>query len=179
MNGFGGRGTEKYEKGGKAWKLSKVNLEGFSRPRVIKSGAAKRAISRMFMLFTDFASTLVIFASQSRQRPSMEDSRTCLKRKSRSCADTSDSILLGVCSPVLNHLLLYGRADALIESRKIHLIRQYEKFIAAKGESLAQTHQRFNCLPIDLKTYDVVYSNSQVISKFMEALPEYWENYTM
>ncbi|KAJ9560205.1 hypothetical protein OSB04_005365 [Centaurea solstitialis] len=70
-------------------------------------------------------------------------------------------------------------ADALIESRKIHLIRQYEKFIAAKGETLAQTHQRFNCLLIDLKTYGIVYSNSQVITKFMEAFPDYWETYTM
>ncbi|KAJ9557485.1 hypothetical protein OSB04_012099 [Centaurea solstitialis] len=73
----------------------------------------------------------------------------------------------------------YEGADALVESRKIHLIRQYEKFIAAKGETLAQTHQRFNGLLIDLKTYDVTYSNSQVIIKFMEALPEYWEKYTM
>ncbi|KAJ9546862.1 hypothetical protein OSB04_019405 [Centaurea solstitialis] len=40
-------------------------------------------------------------------------------------------------------------------------IKQYEKFIAAKGETLAQTHQRVNCLLIDLKTYDATYSNSQ------------------
>ncbi|KAJ9560541.1 hypothetical protein OSB04_005701 [Centaurea solstitialis] len=73
----------------------------------------------------------------------------------------------------------YEGADALMESRKIHLIRQYEKFIATKGETLAQTHQRFNCLLIDLKTYGIVYSNSQVITKFMEALPEYRETYTM
>ncbi|KAJ9546718.1 hypothetical protein OSB04_019261 [Centaurea solstitialis] len=73
----------------------------------------------------------------------------------------------------------YEGADALIESKKIHLIRQYEKFIATKGETLAQTHQKFNCLLIDLKTYGIVYSNSQVITKFMEAPPEYWETYTM
>ncbi|KAJ9538908.1 hypothetical protein OSB04_031641 [Centaurea solstitialis] len=73
----------------------------------------------------------------------------------------------------------YEGADALIESKKIHLIRQYEKFIATKGETLAQTHQRFNSLLIDLKTYGIVYSNSQVITKFMETLPEYWETYTM
>src|SRR5581483_10627954 len=73
----------------------------------------------------------------------------------------------------------YEGADALIESRKIHHIRHYEKFIAAKGETLSQTHQRFNCLLIDLKTYDVTYSNSQVITKFMEALPKHWENYAM
>ncbi|KAJ9547650.1 hypothetical protein OSB04_020193 [Centaurea solstitialis] len=75
--------------------------------------------------------------------------------------------------------LQYEGADALMESRKIHLIRQYEKFITVKGETLSQTHQRFNCLLIDLKTYDVSYSNSQVITKLMEALPDHWENYTM
>ncbi|KAJ9566440.1 hypothetical protein OSB04_002406 [Centaurea solstitialis] len=62
---------------------------------------------------------------------------------------------------------------------KIHLIRQYEKFIAVIGETLSQTHQRFNCLLIDLKTYDVTYSKSQVVTKFIEALSEYWETYTM
>ncbi|KAJ9561689.1 hypothetical protein OSB04_006849 [Centaurea solstitialis] len=76
-------------------------------------------------------------------------------------------------------ILQYEGIDALMESRKIHLIRQYEKFIAVKDETLSQTHQRFNCLLIDLKTYDVSYSNSQVITKFMEALPDHWENYTM
>ena len=38
--------------------------------------------------------------------------------------------------------LQYEGAEALIESKKIHLIRQYEKFIATKGETLSQTHQR-------------------------------------
>ncbi|KAJ9541877.1 hypothetical protein OSB04_028383 [Centaurea solstitialis] len=71
------------KKGGKAWKLSKVNSEASSRPQVFKSRAAKRATTRRFMFFTDFASTLEIFAPRSRQEPSMEDSRTCLKRKSR------------------------------------------------------------------------------------------------
>ncbi|KAJ9546947.1 hypothetical protein OSB04_019490 [Centaurea solstitialis] len=42
--------------------MSKVNLEASSRPRVFKSHAAKRATSRRFMLFTDFTSTLEIFA---------------------------------------------------------------------------------------------------------------------
>ncbi|KAJ9539029.1 hypothetical protein OSB04_031762 [Centaurea solstitialis] len=59
----------------------------------------------------------------------------------------------------------YEGADALTESRKIHLIRQYEKFIAAKGETLAQTHQRFNCLLIDLKTYDVTFLLTQTFLK--------------
>ena len=65
------------------------------------------------------------------------------------------------------------------ESRKINLVRQYEMFISTKGETLSQVHQRFNCLLIDLKTVGTVYSNSEVITKFMDALPESWSNYTM
>ena len=48
--GFGGLGTEKYEKGEKAWKLDKLNSESISRPLVIKFGVAKCVISRMFTL---------------------------------------------------------------------------------------------------------------------------------
>ncbi|KAJ9541342.1 hypothetical protein OSB04_027848 [Centaurea solstitialis] len=65
------------KKAEKTWKLDKVNSESFSRPRSFKLGAAKRANSRMFMLFTDFASIMKILAPRSRQRPSTEDSKTC------------------------------------------------------------------------------------------------------
>ncbi|KAJ9541731.1 hypothetical protein OSB04_028237 [Centaurea solstitialis] len=58
------------------------------------------------------------------------------------------------------------------------VFHSYESFIHQKDETLSQTHQRFNCLLIDLKTIGTVYSNSEVITKFMEALPEYWETYT-
>ena len=73
----------------------------------------------------------------------------------------------------------YEGTDSVIESRKINLVRQYEMFISTKGETLSQVHQRFNCLLIDLKTVGIVYSNSEVVTKFMEALPESWSNYTM
>ncbi|KAJ9541629.1 hypothetical protein OSB04_028135 [Centaurea solstitialis] len=66
----------------------------------------------------------------------------------------------------------------LMESRKIFLVRQYESFIHQKDETLSQLHQRFNCLLIDLKTIGTTYSNSEVVTKFMEALPEHWEIYT-
>ncbi|KAJ9557030.1 hypothetical protein OSB04_011644 [Centaurea solstitialis] len=81
--GTPGLGTEKYEKRRKSVEIEQSNAEASSRPRVFKSRAAKRATSRRFMLFTDFASTPGIFAPRSRQKPSMEDSRTCLKRKAR------------------------------------------------------------------------------------------------
>ena len=40
-------------------------------------------------------------------------------------------------------------------------------------------HQRFNWLLIDLKTVGTIYTNSEVVTKFMEALPESWSNLTM
>ncbi|KAJ9544864.1 hypothetical protein OSB04_024571 [Centaurea solstitialis] len=72
----------------------------------------------------------------------------------------------------------YEDTAVLMESRKIFLVRQYECFIHQKDETLSQTHQRFNCLLIDLKTIGTIYSNSEVITKFMDALPEHWEIYT-
>ena len=73
----------------------------------------------------------------------------------------------------------YEGTSALLESRKIRLVRQYEKFICMKGETLSQVHQRFNCLLIDLKTIGTIYPNSEVVTKFMESLPKSWETYTM
>ncbi|KAJ9544522.1 hypothetical protein OSB04_024229 [Centaurea solstitialis] len=72
----------------------------------------------------------------------------------------------------------YEGTAVLMESRKIFLVRQYESFIHQKDETLSQLHQRFNCLLIDLKTIGTTYSNSEVVTKFLEALPEHWEIYT-
>ncbi|KAJ9547205.1 hypothetical protein OSB04_019748 [Centaurea solstitialis] len=72
----------------------------------------------------------------------------------------------------------YEGTAVLMESRKIFLVRQYESFIHQKDETLSELHQRFNCLLIDLKTIGTTYSNSEVVTKFMEALPEHWEIYT-
>ncbi|KAJ9566852.1 hypothetical protein OSB04_002818 [Centaurea solstitialis] len=72
----------------------------------------------------------------------------------------------------------YEGTAVLMESRKIFLVRQYESFIHQKDETLSQLHQKFNCLLIDLKTIGTTYSNSEVVTKFMEALPEHWEIYT-
>ncbi|KAJ9544330.1 hypothetical protein OSB04_024037 [Centaurea solstitialis] len=52
------------------------------------------------------------------------------------------------------------------------------ELVPGKRETTEKTHQRFNCFLIDLKTIGTVYANSRVITKFMEALPEYWETYT-
>ncbi|KAJ9546608.1 hypothetical protein OSB04_019151 [Centaurea solstitialis] len=72
----------------------------------------------------------------------------------------------------------YEGTAVLMESRKIFLVREYESFIHQKDETLSQLHQRFNCLLIDLKTIGTTYPNSEVVTKFMEALPEHWEIYT-
>ncbi|KAJ9558388.1 LOW QUALITY PROTEIN: hypothetical protein OSB04_013002 [Centaurea solstitialis] len=72
----------------------------------------------------------------------------------------------------------YEGTAVLMESRKVFLVRQYESFFHQKDETLSQIHQRFNCLLIDLKTIGTIYPNSEVVTKFMEALPEHWEIYT-
>ncbi|KAJ9542321.1 hypothetical protein OSB04_028827 [Centaurea solstitialis] len=72
----------------------------------------------------------------------------------------------------------YEGTVVLMESIKIFLVRKYESFIHQKDETLSQIHQRFNCLLIDLKTIGTIYPNSEVVTKFMEALPEHWETYT-
>ncbi|KAJ9565935.1 hypothetical protein OSB04_001901 [Centaurea solstitialis] len=72
----------------------------------------------------------------------------------------------------------YEGTAVLMESRKIFLVRQYESFIHQKDEILSQIHQRFNCLLIDLKIIGTIYPNSEVVTKFMEALPKHWEIYT-
>ncbi|KAJ9567219.1 hypothetical protein OSB04_003185 [Centaurea solstitialis] len=64
------------------------------------------------------------------------------------------------------------------DRRLVSIDTKYESFIHLDDETLSQTHQRFNCLLIDLKTIGTVYSNSEVITKFMESLLEYWETYT-
>ncbi|KAI3729105.1 hypothetical protein L6452_17754 [Arctium lappa] len=73
----------------------------------------------------------------------------------------------------------YEGTTEIQETRKINLVRQYESFIAGKNESLSDVHQRFNCLIIDLRTVGRTYSNSEVLTKFLECLPESWDSYSM
>ncbi|KAI3707057.1 hypothetical protein L6452_25245 [Arctium lappa] len=73
----------------------------------------------------------------------------------------------------------YEGTTEIQETRKINLVRQYESFIAGKNESLSDVHQRFNCLIIDLRTIGRTYSNSEVLKKFLECLPESWDSYSI
>ncbi|KAJ9541694.1 hypothetical protein OSB04_028200 [Centaurea solstitialis] len=106
------------------------------------------------------------------------------KARSLIAMSLPDDIFHSVChlrsaKEIWNTLCVqYEGTSVLMESRKIFLVRQYESFIHQKDETLSQIHQRFNCLLIDLKTTGTVYPNSEVITKFMEALPEHWEIYT-
>ncbi|KAI3678411.1 hypothetical protein L6452_37702 [Arctium lappa] len=73
----------------------------------------------------------------------------------------------------------YEGTTEIQETRKINLVRQYESFIAGKNESLSDVHQRFNCLIIDLRTVGRTYSNSEVLTKFLECFPESWDSYSI
>ncbi|KAI3664801.1 hypothetical protein L6452_43409 [Arctium lappa] len=73
----------------------------------------------------------------------------------------------------------YEGTTEIQETRKINLVRQYESFITGKNESLSDVHQRFNCLIIDLRTVGRTYSNSEVLTKFLECLPESWDSYSI
>ncbi|KAI3665329.1 hypothetical protein L6452_43953 [Arctium lappa] len=73
----------------------------------------------------------------------------------------------------------YEGTTEIQETRKINLVRQYESFIAGKNESLSDVHQRFNCLIIDLRIVGRTYSNSEVLTKFLECLPESWDSYSI
>src|SRR5581483_2619141 len=106
------------------------------------------------------------------------------KARSLIAMSLPDEIFHSVChlrsaKEIWNTLCVqYEGTAVLMESRKIFLVRQYESFIHQKDETLSQIHQRFNRLLIDLKTIGTTYSNSEVVTKFMEALPEHWETYT-
>ncbi|KAI3757372.1 hypothetical protein L6452_04909 [Arctium lappa] len=73
----------------------------------------------------------------------------------------------------------YEGTTEIQETRKINLVRQYESFIAGKNESLSDVHQQSNCLIIDLITVGRTYSNSEVLTKFLECLPECWDSYSI
>ena len=104
--------------------------------------------------------------------------RTIVKdTKARSLISMSrpDDVFHSVChlrstKDIWNTLYIQyeGTAD-LLESRKINLVCQYEKLISQRGETISQVHQCFNYLLIDLKTIDIVYPNSEIVTKFMEA----------
>ncbi|KAJ9545027.1 hypothetical protein OSB04_024734 [Centaurea solstitialis] len=96
----------------------------------------------------------------------------------------SDNVFHSICHlrtsrEIWNTLCVqYDGTSVLMESRKIFLVHQYENFITIKGETFSQSHHRFNCLLIDLKTIGTVYSNYKVVTKFMEPLHKYRETNT-
>lgn len=71
--------------------------------------------------------------------------------------------------------VLYEGTKEVRKSNKICLVRKYELFSHEKGESLPAYFNRFNCLLNDLKVLGKVYDNEEVLCKFMDCLPDFWE----
>ncbi|KAI3728046.1 hypothetical protein L6452_16674 [Arctium lappa] len=72
--------------------------------------------------------------------------------------------------------VLYEGTSEVKKSKKITLVRKYELFSHEKGESLSDYYNRFNSLLNDLKLVGRIYDNEEVLCKFIDCLPEFWEN---
>ncbi|KAJ9548298.1 hypothetical protein OSB04_020841 [Centaurea solstitialis] len=72
--------------------------------------------------------------------------------------------------------VLYEGSNEVKKSKKITLVRKYELFSHEKGESLTNYYNRFNILLNDLLLLGKVYDNEERLNKFMDGLPEFWEN---
>ncbi|KAJ9553132.1 hypothetical protein OSB04_017177 [Centaurea solstitialis] len=71
--------------------------------------------------------------------------------------------------------VLYEGSNEVKKSKKITLVRKYELFSHEKGEYLTNYYNRFNSVLNDL-LMGKVYENEEVLNKFMDELPEFWEN---
>ncbi|KAJ9557331.1 hypothetical protein OSB04_011945 [Centaurea solstitialis] len=72
--------------------------------------------------------------------------------------------------------VMYEGSNEVKKSKKITLVRKYEFFSHEKGESLTNYYNRFNSLLNDLLLLNKVYDNEEMLNKFMDGLPEFWEN---
>ncbi|KAJ9552796.1 hypothetical protein OSB04_016841 [Centaurea solstitialis] len=72
--------------------------------------------------------------------------------------------------------VLYEGSNEVKKSKKISLVRKYELFCNEKGESITNYYNRFNSLLNDLLLLGKVYDNEEVLNKFMDGLPDFWEN---
>ncbi|KAJ9564937.1 hypothetical protein OSB04_000903 [Centaurea solstitialis] len=72
--------------------------------------------------------------------------------------------------------VLYEGSNEVKKSKKISLVRKYELFCHEKGESITNYYNRFNSLLNDLLLLGKVYDNEEVLNKFMDCLPDFWEN---
>lgn len=70
----------------------------------------------------------------------------------------------------------YEGTDEIKELKKATLNRKYELFFSIKGEKLTETFNRFNCLLNDLKVVGIEKENIAQVNKFMDSLPDSWEN---
>ncbi|KAI3771679.1 hypothetical protein L6452_02846 [Arctium lappa] len=70
--------------------------------------------------------------------------------------------------------VLYEGTSEVKKSKKISLVRRYEFFSHEKGESLPSYYNRFNSLLNELKLVGKLYDNEEIICKFMDGLPDFW-----
>ncbi|KAI3719184.1 hypothetical protein L6452_20078 [Arctium lappa] len=70
--------------------------------------------------------------------------------------------------------VLYEGTSEVKKSKKISLVRRYEFFSHEKGESLPSYYNRFNSLLNELKLVEKLYDNEEIICKFMDGLPDFW-----
>ncbi|KAI3702841.1 hypothetical protein L6452_28594 [Arctium lappa] len=70
--------------------------------------------------------------------------------------------------------VLYEGTSEVKKSKKISLVRRYEFFSHEKGESLPSYYNRFNSLLSELKLVGKLYDNEEIICKFMDGLPDFW-----
>src|ERR687885_20610 len=74
-------------------------------------------------------------------------------------------------------ITMFEGSSTTMESTKTTLTRKYERFFALKGESLVETHTRFNAIVSDLISIGINKTQSVLKSKFLDSLPPKWNSY--
>src|SRR5919199_638548 len=74
-------------------------------------------------------------------------------------------------------ITMFEGSSTAMESTKTTLTRKYERFFALKGESLIETHTRFNAIVNDLISIGINKPQNVLKSKFLDSLPTKWNSY--
>src|SRR5919199_878142 len=74
-------------------------------------------------------------------------------------------------------ITMFEGSSTAMESTKTTLTRKYERFFALKGESLIETHTRFNAIVNDLISIGINKPQTVLKSKFLDSLPPKWNSY--
>ena len=74
-------------------------------------------------------------------------------------------------------ITMFEGSCTAMESTKTTLTRKYERFFVLKGESLIETHTRFNAIVNDLISIGINKPQNVLKSKFLDSLPPKWNSY--